>query len=107
MEALTFVQADLNACGLARYCMQLVTSGTDVDGVPEVMAATSDGSFWGGSSYRVEYLAEQVADALWTVAASVQDTLLEVERVIFPACAKHGGRPAEPGIPLPADGWPE
>lgn len=105
-ESVSIVQADLDASRLGQYKMQLVRAGgTDTD--PSIVAALPDGRFWGGSSITVNHMGTEVRSVLRTVAGSVQDTLGEVERVIWPRCAKHQNRlaVAEPSPDSP-EGWP-
>lgn len=102
-QALSIVQADLDASGLGQYKMQLVRAGgTDTE--PSVVAAQTDGRFWGGSHITVEHRATDIRAVLWTVAGSVQDTLGEVERVIWPRCTEHQDRMASHRPPTGLDG---
>jgi hypothetical protein len=97
LEALAAVQRDLDAAGLAQYRMQLVLNGgTDGDGTPLVSAALPDGSFWSAQALDVQGAGLELVQR--AVAELVQDTLAEVERVIFPTCADHQGRQAVPRV---------
>jgi hypothetical protein len=104
-EALAIVQADLDASGLGQFTMQFANAGTY--GQPLIFAALPDGNFWGGSGITVDHLGTDLRSVLLTVAGSVQDTLAEVERILWPRCEQHQDRlaVAQPSPESP-DGWP-
>jgi hypothetical protein len=104
-EALAIVQGDLNASGLGRLTMRFANAGTSSD--PVIIAALPDGNFWGGSDITVDHLGTDIPSVLVTVAGSVQDTLAEVELIIWPRCAQHQDRQAvAKSSPDSKDGWP-
>jgi len=104
-EALAIVQADLDASGLGQFKMQFANAGAYAH--PVIFAALPDGNFWGGSGITVDHLGTDLRSVLLTVAGSVQDTLAEVERILWPRCAQHQDRlaVAQPS-PQSPDGWP-
>jgi hypothetical protein len=104
-DALAIVQADLDASGLGQFRMRFGNAGSY--GHPAIFAALPDGNFWSGSGIPVDHLGTDLPSVLLTVVGSVQDTLAEVERTIWPRCAQHGDRLAV-AAPSPdsPDGWP-
>ena len=96
LEALAAVQRDLDAAGLSAYRMDVVLNGGESYGVPMVSAALPDGRFHGAEV--LEYEGDEAEGLLLTVARLVQDTLAEVERVLFPRCPDHGDRLAVPRV---------
>jgi hypothetical protein len=103
-EAMAIVYADLADSGLGQFKMQFANAGTDSD--PVIFAALPDGRFWGGSDITVDHLGTDIRSVLVTVAGSVQDTLAEVERIIWPRCAQHQNRQATAKPSPDPDGWP-
>ena len=104
-EALAIVQGDLNGSGLGRLTMLFANAGTSSD--PVIIAALPDGNFWGGSDITVDHLGTDIPLVLLTVAGSVQDTLAEIERIIWPRCAQHEDQQAvAKSSPDSKDGWP-
>lgn len=93
LHALAIVQANLDDAGLGEYVMQLVDERTNMDGHPIFWAGLPDGRFSASSNcYIFENADMTFGELVELVAAGVQDTLIEVERVMWPACVTHPGR---------------
>jgi hypothetical protein len=87
------VQANLEDAGLSEYVMQLVDERTNIDGRPIFWAGLPDGRFSASSNCYISENADMtIGELVELVAAGVQDTLIEVERVMWPACVTHPGR---------------
>jgi hypothetical protein len=92
-RALAIVQANLDDAGLGDYVMQLVDDRTNIDGRPVFWAGLPDGRFSVSSNcYIYEDSDMTLEELVALVAAGVQDTLIEVERVMWPTCTTHPGR---------------
>jgi hypothetical protein len=93
IRTLALVQMDLDASGLSRYRMGLTISGDSEFAC--VWASLPDGSFSASSGNPIDLDSRDFAQTLSSVAYSVQDTLAEVELVLWPRCARHQGRLAQ------------
>jgi hypothetical protein len=87
--ALRIVQRDLDATGYGRFEMH-ARNVSDDEFFFEMFAALPDGSSWSGGGVGGMTMDMDEDTLLWHAAMSVSDTLIEVTRVSWPACAIHG-----------------
>jgi hypothetical protein len=93
LRALAIVQKNLDDAGLGDYVMRLVDDRTNIEGRPAYWAGLPDGRFSASSNcYIYDDPAMTFGELTGLVAAGVQDTLIEVERVMWPSCLTHRGR---------------